>query len=131
MKILILGGDGYLGWPTAMHFSAKGHEVAVLDNLSKRKWEAEVGSVPLWPIPTIQKRVKVWKEVTGKDIKLYVGDIAENHRYVYKVFDEFKPDTIVHYAEQPSAPYSMASRYNAVHTQINNVAGTLNITFCD
>lgn len=129
MKILILGGDGYLGWPTAMHFSRLGHEVAIADNLSKRMWEAEFASVPLWHLPSIQHRIRRWREQTGKSIKLYVGDIATNHRFVYKMFEEFRPEAVIHYAEQPSAPYSMAGRHHAVLTQQNNVAGTLNILF--
>jgi len=128
-RVLILGGDGYLGWPTAMHFSRQGYEVAIVDNLSKRVWEAEFDSMPLWHIPTIQKRMRVWKQKTGKDIKVFIGDISTNHRFTYKVFEDFKPDAVIHYAEQPSAPYSMHSREKAVDTQLNNVAGTLNVIF--
>ncbi len=128
-KVLILGGDGYLGWPTAMHFARQGYPVAIVDNMSKRTWEAELGAAPLWNIPMIHKRVRLWKDKSGHEIKLYVGDIAQNHRFVYKVFEEFRPDAIVHYAEQPSAPYSMHSREKAVNTQINNVAGNLNVLF--
>jgi UDP-sulfoquinovose synthase len=129
LRILILGGDGYLGWPTAMAFSRQGHEVMVVDNLAKRQWEAEVDASPLEPLPTLRHRVKIWNEVSGKEIALAVGDIAANHRFVYRVFSEFQPEAIVHYAEQPSAPYSMAGRDNAVSTQINNVQGTLNVLF--
>lgn len=129
MRILVLGGDGYLGWPTAMHLSNRGHEVGVVDNMLKRFWEAELGVEPLAHIRSLPTRAKKWKALTGKDIKVYVGDIAENHRFVYKVLDEFKPDAIVHYAEQPSAPYSMIDRDKCVHTQINNVVGTLNLMF--
>jgi UDP-sulfoquinovose synthase len=129
LRILILGGDGYLGWPTAMAFSQQGHEVMVVDNLAKRQWEAEVDASPLEPLPTLRHRVKIWNEVSGKEIALAVGDIAANHRFVYRVFSEFQPEAIVHYAEQPSAPYSMAGRDNAVSTQINNVQGTLNVLF--
>ncbi len=129
MRILILGGDGYLGWPTAMHFADRGHEVAIVDNLGKRIWEAEMGVAPLFPIPTLQKRVRLWNDNHRHKIKLFIGDIAHNHRFVYSVFEEFRPDSIVHYAEQPSAPYSMYNRLNAVGTQINNVAGTLNTLF--
>ena len=128
MKILILGGDGYLGWPTAMHFSARGDEVAVVDNFSKRRWELEDGIEPLIPIPTLHRRIARWHEVTGRTIKLYVGDIC-NHRFLYKVLEEYRPDAVIHYGEQPSAPYSMQSRENAVYTQTNNVVGTLNLLF--
>ena len=129
MKILILGGDGYLGWPTAMYFSAQGHDVAVNDNMIKRFWEAEIGVEPLNPVPTLYTRVQRWKQTTGRDIRLFVGDIARNSRIVYRMFEEFLPDAVVHYAEQPSAPYSMMDRDKCVHTQINNVSGTLNVLF--
>jgi UDP-sulfoquinovose synthase len=101
----------------------------IVDNLAKRKWEAEVDASPLEPLPTLRHRVKIWNEASGKEIALAVGDIAANHRFVYRVFSEFQPEAIVHYAEQPSAPYSMAGRDNAVSTQINNVQGTLNVLF--
>lgn len=129
MKILVLGGDGYLGWPTAMHFARRGHEVAVVDNLSKRFWEAEFGVAPLFHIPTFQKRVRLWNASGNKEIKLYVGDLAHNYRFIHRIFGEFKPEVIIHYAEQPSAPYSMYSHMNAVNTQINNVTSTLNVLF--
>jgi len=128
MKILILGGDGYLGWPTAMYFSRRGHEVAVLDNFNKRKWELQMGVRPLLPVSTLHERVKIWREATGKDIKMYVGDLL-SRRTIQKLFEEFKPDTIIHYAEQPSAPYSMLDNAQAAETQMNNVIGTLNVLF--
>lgn len=130
MRILILGGDGYLGWPTAMRFAARGDEVAIVDNLSKRVWEAEMGVAPLFHLPTLQRRVRLWNEsYPRKKMRVYIGDIAHNHRFIYHVFEEFRPQAIVHYAEQPSAPYSMYNRLNAVATQVNNVAGTLNVLF--
>jgi UDP-sulfoquinovose synthase len=127
MRILILGGDGYLGWPTAMHFSQLGHDVLVVDSLAKRQWEAEIDSSPLQPLPTLRHRARVWQEVTGKEILVAVGDIAENARFVYDTFGEFQPNAVIHYAEQPSAPYSMAGREHATYTQRNNVIGTLNV----
>lgn len=129
MRILILGGDGYLGWPTAMHLSSKGHEIAVLDNMVKRFWEAEIGVEPLGPIRPLHIRVQRWEELTGRKISVFIGDIAENHRFIYKVMDEFRPDAVVHYAEQPSAPFSMIDRDKCLHTQRNNVLGTLNLMF--
>jgi UDP-sulfoquinovose synthase len=128
MRILVLGADGYLGWPTAMHFSAAGDEVYAIDNFAKRRWELEEGIETLEPVPTLHRRVERWKELTGKQIHLRVGDLC-NHRFVYNVMREAEPDAIVHYAEQPSAPYSMQSRTTAVNTQINNVAGNLNVLF--
>ena len=129
MRILILGGDGYLGWPTAMYLSAKGHDVSIVDNLSKRLWEAKIGVGPLFHIPTLQRRVRLWNEQAARAMTLVVGDIAHNHRFVYRVFEEFLPDAIVHYAEQPSAPFSMDSREHAYDTQANNILGTLNVLF--
>ena len=128
MKILVLGGDGYLGWPTAMHFANRGCEVAVFDNFLKRKWELENGITGLLPIATLHERVKAFKDVTGRDIRLYVGDLL-NHRIIYNVLEEFEPEAIIHYAEQPSAPYSMLGRAMAIETQNNNVIGTLNLLF--
>ena len=128
MRILILGGDGYLGWPTAMHFSARGDDVAVVDNFAKRRWELEDGIEPLIAIPTLHARCLRWRAETGKTIELHVGDIC-NHRFLYNLFESFRPDVVVHYGEQPSAPYSMESRERAVYTQVNNVSGTLNVLF--
>ncbi len=128
MRILILGGDGYLGWPTALHFSARGDEVTVVDNFAKRQWEFEEGIEPLLPIVPLHRRARLWNEATGRDVKVQVCDLL-NHRLLYKIMAEVKPDAIVHYAEQPSAPYSMQSRNSAVHTQQNNIIGTLNVLF--
>jgi UDP-sulfoquinovose synthase len=128
MRVLILGGDGYLGWPTAMHFSARGDDVLVVDNFLKRRWELEEGIEPLLPVPPLHRRVARWRQVTGRTIEMRVGDLC-NHRFVYTVLEEFQPDAIVHYGEQPSAPYSMQGRETAVFTQHNNVVGTLNVLF--
>lgn len=128
MKILILGGDGYLGWPTAMYFSRRGHEVTVLDNFIKRAWQMERGVEPLVPITPLHQRIKIWKEITGNDIHLLVGDLT-NPRIIYKALEELMPEVIIHYAEQPSAPFSMVDRHHAVLTQTNNVVGTLNLVF--
>ena len=128
MKLLVLGGDGYLGWPTAMHFSNRGHEVMVVDNFVKRRIELEDGIQPLEPIPTLHQRVAFWRDITGHEIPMRIGDMT-NSRFVYNTLDEFRPEAIIHYAEQPSAPYSMQSRGNAVFTQYNNVIGTLNLLF--
>lgn len=128
MRVLILGADGYLGWPTAMHFSARGDDVMVVDNFVKRRIELEDGIEPLQPIPTLHRRRVLWQEVAGHKLHLRVGDLT-NHRFVYETLSMFKPDTIVHYAEQPSAPYSMQGRERAVFTQQNNVIGHLNLLF--
>ncbi len=126
MRILILGGDGYLGWPTAMYLSRHGHAVAVMDNFAKRRWEMELNVEPLFPIRTLHDRAKAWEEVSGEKIEVFVGDLR-NYGVVEGVLDKFKPDAIVHYGEQPSAPYSMIDHNRAVFTQVNNVTGTLNV----
>lgn len=127
-RILVLGGDGYLGWPTAMAFSRQGHRVAVVDNFAKRRWELEIGVRPLIPIRTLHERVRAWREVTGLDIELFVGDLTD-YAFVESVFASFRPDAVVHYGEQPSAPYSMIDVRTATYTQANNVVGTLNVLF--
>ena len=126
MKILILGGDGYLGWPTAMYLSERGHDVAVLDNFAKRRWEMELNVEPLIPIHTLHDRVKAWKKVSGRSLALFVGDLR-NYGVVKGAVRSFEPEAIVHYGEQPSAPYSMIDHDRAVFTQTNNLAGTLNV----
>jgi UDP-sulfoquinovose synthase len=126
MRILILGGDGYLGWPTAMRFSGRGHDVAVVDNFARRRWVEEAGSHSLTPIAGLDERIDAWREVSGKRIDSYVGDIAEG-MFVEDVVADFEPHAIVHYGEQPSAPWSMKSVDNAVVTQRNNVIGSLKL----
>ena len=126
MRVLILGGDGYLGWPTAMRFSGQGHEVAVADSFARRRWVEEAGSHSLTPIVSLDERIQAWSEVSGKDIEPYVGDIAEG-TFIADVVREFEPDAIVHYGEQPSAPWSMKSVDHAVTTQANNVIGSLKL----
>ena len=126
MRILILGGDGYLGWPTAMRFSGKGNEVAVVDDFSRRRWHEEAGTDSLTPIASLDERIDVWRDVSGKTIEQYVGDIAENS-FIADVVREFRPETIIHYGEQPSAPWSMKNVENCVATQQRNVVGTLKL----
>jgi UDP-sulfoquinovose synthase len=129
MRILILGGDGYLGWPTAMRFSQRGHEVHVADNYFRRRAHEEAGTDSLTPIaPDLPSRVAAWREVSGKEIGVTEGDLVE-WEVVERLFREFQPDAVVHYGEQPSAPYSMKSREHAVWTQTNNVVNTLNVLF--
>ena len=128
MKILILGADGYLGWPTAMHFANKGHEVFAVDNLSKRKIESEYGIEPLNSVRFFQDRVKIWNKNQKNQINSLVADLL-NYKTLCEILSDFRPETIIHYAEQPSAPYSMADREKAVYTQHNNVIGNLNLLF--
>ena len=128
MKIIILGGDGYLGWPTALHLSNKGHKVLVVDNFIKKKIELEEGVEPLIPQLTISQRIKYWKLLKKKKIELSITDVCD-FKSLDRILKRFKPNAIVHYAEQPSAPFSMKNRHNAILTQSNNVLGTLNLLF--
>jgi len=129
MRVLILGGDGYLGWPTAMRFSNHGHEVHVVDNYLRRKAHEEAGTGSLTPIlPGLPERVAAWKDVTGRLIEHTEGDLCD-WAITERVFDEFRPEAVIHYGEMPSAPYSMKSREHAVFTQTNNVVNTLNVIF--
>jgi UDP-sulfoquinovose synthase len=128
MKILVLGGDGYLGWPTAMYLAERDHDVAVVDSFHRRLWDHELGADSLIPILPLQDRVNLWASLGKRPIKAYVGDIAE-WEPVERVFTEFRPESIIHYAEHRAAPFSMLSRRHAVVTQVNNVVGTLNVLF--
>jgi UDP-sulfoquinovose synthase len=128
MRVLILGGDGYLGWPTAMRFSASGHEVTVVDNFSRRAWHEKHGTDSLTPILSLGERIDAWKELSGHQIASYIGGI-EDPEFLERVVVETRPEAVIHYGEQPSAPYSMASRAQAVETQYTNVIGTLNLLF--
>jgi UDP-sulfoquinovose synthase len=127
MRILILGGDGYLGWPTAMRFSNRGHDVHVVDDYLRRRAHREVGTDSLTPIAAgLPERVAAWKDVTGKDIAFTEGDLCD-WELARGLFASFRPDAVVHYGEMPSAPYSMKDRDHAVFTQTNNVVNTLNV----
>lgn len=128
MRILILGGDGYLGWPTAMYFSNKGHEVAVVDNFTRRRMHLERGSDSLTPIASLHERVKAWQEITGHTITPFVGDLR-TWDFVNTVIGDFKPEAIIHYGEIPSAPYSMIDVHHAVEVHHNNVTGNLHVLF--
>src|SRR5690242_2249975 len=128
MRVLILGGDGYLGWPTALRFSAAGHEVAVVDNFNRRRWHDEHGSASLTPIRPLEERIEAWHEVSGERVRQYTGAI-EDGDFLEEVVAETRPEAIVHYGQQASAPYSMASRAKAVETQYANVIGNLNLLF--
>lgn len=128
VRILVLGGDGYLGWPTALRFSARGHEVGIVDNFLRRHYHVELGTDSLTPIRPLQERVRAWHEVSGRELQVFIGDITD-YSFLEPVIRDFAPDAVIHYAEQPSAPYSMMDRAHAVFTQTNNVVGTLNLLF--
>jgi UDP-sulfoquinovose synthase len=128
MRILVLGGDGYCGWPTSCYLSAKGHQVGIVDSFIRRLWDHELGAPTLTPIQTLKDRVRAWKEVSGKTLETFVGDLT-NYDFLSQVVKEFEPEAIVHFGEQRAAPYSMIDREHAVFTQVNNVVGTLNVLF--
>src|ERR1700730_850506 len=128
MKVAVLGGDGYCGWATALYLSQKGHSVAIVDNFLRRLWDHELGAQTPTPIRPLTDRVRVWQNLTGKTIEMFVGDVAD-YDFLASTLKSFEPEAIVHFAEQRSAPYSMIDRKHAVFTQVNNVVGTLNVLF--
>ncbi len=128
MKIAVLGGDGYCGWATALYLSQKGHVVAIVDNFLRRLWDHELGAQTLTPIRPLTDRVRVWQNLTGKPIEIFIGDVTD-YDFLANTFKSFEPEAVVHFAEQRSAPYSMIDRKHAVFTQVNNVVGTLNVLF--
>jgi UDP-sulfoquinovose synthase len=128
MKVLVIGGDGYCGWATALYLSNKGYEVGIIDSLVRRHWDLELGVQTLTPIAPIQQRLQRWRDLTGKSIDLLVGDIT-NYEFLSKAMRQFEPEAIVHFGEQRSAPFSMIDREHAVLTQVNNVVGTLNLLY--
>ncbi|MFN4067585.1 MAG: NAD-dependent epimerase/dehydratase family protein [Thermosynechococcus sp.] len=128
MRVLVIGGDGYCGWATALYLSNRGHDVAILDSLIRRHWDNELCVQTLTPIAPIQHRLQRWQDLTGKKIDLYIGDIC-NYAFLERAMLEFQPEAIVHFGEQRSAPYSMIDREHAVFTQVNNVVGTLNLLY--
>src|SRR5215211_3915021 len=128
MRILILGGRGFIKKKTALRFSARGHEVYIVDNFSRRRWHTEHGTASLTPIAELDERIAAWREVSGEQIRSYVGAV-EDGDFLDEVVAETKPEAIVHYGQQASAPFSMLSRERAVETQHANVIGNLNLLF--
>ncbi|WJW76699.1 NAD-dependent epimerase/dehydratase family protein [Thiohalobacter sp. IOR34] len=128
MRVLILGGDGYLGWPTAMYLSSQGNEVCVVDNYFRRFACVEKDVPSLFDTPNLFERARHWQEVSGKEIMVRIGSVAD-YPFLLDVFHEFKPDAVVHYAEQPSAPYSMLGHSEARFTLENNLLSTLNVAY--
>jgi len=128
MKVMIMGMDGYLGWPLAMHLSGRGHEVSGVDNFSRRKYVEEMKSWSATPIQSMEKRLSAYEEATGRKLGFYEGDLTDNG-FTEQLIKEERPDTIVHLGEQPSAPFSMIDVEHCNHTQMNNVLGTNNVLF--
>jgi UDP-sulfoquinovose synthase len=128
VNVLVLGGDGYLGWPTALYLSRRGHRVGVVDNFARRGYDFEMGVDSLVPIVSLQQRIRRWQEISDLSIDLFIGDLTDPS-FVTETLASFQPEAVVHFAEQRSAPYSMIDRQHAVYTQVNNVAGTLNLLY--
>jgi len=128
LKILVLGGDGYLGWPTALHLSAEGHDVVVVDNFARRKIDSELGTSSLVPIGDLGERVAAWREVSGLSLAAEEVDLTDPE-VAHALIRSHRPQAVVHFAEQRSAPYSMIDRQHAVDTQVGNIVGTLNLLY--
>jgi UDP-sulfoquinovose synthase len=126
MRVLILGGDGYLGWPTSMRLSKAGHEVMAVDNYLRRRLSREESVEPLFEVPELRARAALWREKSGREIAVRIGDLAD-WAFISEVFQGFRPDALVHYAEQPAAPYSMLNRGAAALTLQNNLGVTFNV----
>src|SRR5579863_1603534 len=124
MRISVLGGDGYCGWATALHLSARGHSVAIVDSFVRRLWDHELGVQTLTPIRSMPERLKAWEDLRGSKIELFVGDVND-YDFLSSSIQAFEPDAVVHFAEQRAAPYSMIDRKHAVFTQVNNIVGTM------
>ena len=129
MKVIILGGDGFCGWPTALHLSNIGHDIIIVDNLSRRNIDNELEVSSLTPIVPIGQRLSTWKAITGKEIKFYNIDIAQEYDRLIALLLAEKPDGMVHFAEQRAAPYSMKSPKHKRYTVNNNLNATNN-TLC-
>ena len=123
MKILVLGGDGFCGWPTALHLSDLAHDVVIVDNLSRRRIDAELGAESLTPIRPIEERLSAWREVSGRKIPFVEADVTDFDT-VLDLLRAERPDAVAHFAEQRAAPYSMKSPEHKNYTVRNNVSGT-------
>jgi UDP-sulfoquinovose synthase len=124
VKIIVLGGDGFCGWPTALHLSNCGHDVVIVDNLSRRKIDLELEVDSLTPIRPMHERLRVWKDVSGRDIDFHSFSVGEHYHRLLTLIQDEKPDTIIHFAEQRAAPYSMKSSWHKRYTVSNNLNAT-------
>ena len=127
MKVLVLGGDGFCGWPTSLHLSAQGYEVAIVDNLSRRKIDIELEGESLTPIRPIGERLRVWNDVASRKIAFHNFNVARNYQRLLDLINEWRPHAVVHFAEQRAAPYSMKSSYHKRYTVDNNLNATNNL----
>lgn len=126
-SVFVLGGDGFCGWPTALHLSNQGYNVTIVDNLSRRKIDVELGTQSLTPIADVETRLRAWKDVTGKVIQFENIDIANDHEALLTLLMQYKPESIVHFAEQRAAPYSMKGPSQKRYTVDNNIQATHNL----
>src|SRR6266568_2997291 len=127
MRVLVLGGDGFCGWPTSLYLSDRGHDITIVDNLSRRKIDVDLEVESLTPIRPISERIRAWKEVSGSDIGFISLDLATEYDRLVAVLKELRPDAIVHFAEQRAAPYSMRTTHTKRYTVDNNVRATHNL----
>lgn len=127
MKVLVLGGDGFCGWPTVLHLSALGHDVAIVDNLSRRRIDIELECESLTPIRPIGERLRLWREITGRNVAFHNFNVARNYQRLLDLLKEWRPHAVVHFAEQRAAPYSMKSSYHKRYTVDNNLNATNNL----
>ena len=127
MKIAVLGGDGFCGWPASLHLSSLGHDVAIVDNLSRRRIDEELGAESLTPIASIDDRLAAWKEVSGRTIGFENIDVAQDYEGLLEFIKNWQPDAVVHFAEQRAAPYSMKNPRTKRYTVDNNVNATHNL----
>ncbi|QFS82544.1 UDP-glucose 4-epimerase [Roseivivax sp. THAF40] len=127
MKIAVLGGDGFCGWPTALHLSEQGHDIHIIDNLSRRWIDTELGVQSLTPMDSIQERCRIWKQETGRVLHFHLLDLAKEYQRLKQWLEAERPDAIIHFAEQRAAPYSMKSDRHKTYTVNNNVSATHNL----
>jgi UDP-sulfoquinovose synthase len=127
LRILVLGGDGFCGWPTSLHLSDAGHEVVIVDDLSRRNIDNELEVGSLTPIAPMSVRLRAWKEVSGKELTWYRFNVAENYHRLLSLIEDYRPDALVHFAEQRAAPYSMKSSWHKRYTVSNNINATNNV----
>ena len=129
MNIVVLGADGYLGWPMCIYLSQRGHKVIGIDNYFRRTAAISLDCEALVPSPNLIQRAKIWEEVSGKKIDIIIADVTD-YDSLLETFKEFKPEAVIHFAEQPSAPYSMLGYKEARFTLVNNLVSTLNVAYC-
>ena len=127
MRVLVLGGDGFCGWPTSLHLSQRGHDVTIVDNFARRNADIELEASSLTPIAPLGTRLRAWKEIAGREIGFRRLDIAHDYQELLDLIAELQPDAVVHFAEQRAAPYSMKSSWHKRYTVNNNISATHNL----